>query len=138
MKQALDLGWTGLGVLAADALPGNVARQLVQLQSQSQALFTGHATVPLDLFFECHRRSHHPPIAQFTTYYNCDACFIISVQNERAPFTSMDITFAEKLWIRRLLVEPEVDQIVVLHDVRFGFQAQFAGSFGLRLATGLD
>src|SRR6266542_4488381 len=29
-----------------------------------------------------------------------------------------------------LLVEPEVDQGVVLHDVRLGFEAQFARAFG--------
>ena len=56
MKHALDFGGAGLGVLAADAFPGNVTRQLVQLQRQSQALLTGHTTVTLDLFFQCHCR----------------------------------------------------------------------------------
>src|SRR2546425_11532466 len=37
-----------------------------------------------------------------------------------------------------LFVEPEVHQVIVLHNVRFCFQAQFAGSCGLRFATGLD
>src|SRR2546425_75969 len=39
---------------------------------------------------------------------------------------------------RSLLVEAEVHQVVVLDNVRFCFQAQFAGAFGLRLATSLD
>jgi hypothetical protein len=73
MKQALDFGGAGLGVLAANAFPGNVARQLVQLQRQSQALFTRHTTVTLDLFFRCDSRSHDFPIAQFGTHYNYDA-----------------------------------------------------------------
>jgi hypothetical protein len=62
MKQALDFSGAGLGVLAANAFPGNVARQLVQLQRQSQALFTRHTTVTLDLFFQCHSRSHDFPL----------------------------------------------------------------------------
>src|SRR6266571_8354429 len=37
-----------------------------------------------------------------------------------------------------LLVEPEVHQVVILHNLRFCFQAQFTGAFGLRLATSLD
>src|SRR2546422_4197379 len=73
MQQALDFGGAGLGVLAADAFPGNVTRQLVQLQRQSQALLTGHTTVTLDLFFQCHCRSHDFPIAQFASDYNYNA-----------------------------------------------------------------
>ena len=36
-------------------------------------------------------------------------------------------------------VEPEIRQIVILHDVLFGFQALFAGAFSLRFpARGLE
>src|SRR5438477_1134149 len=38
----------------------------------------------------------------------------------------------------RLLIEPEVHHVVVLHDVRFQFKALFAGAFGLRLTARRD
>src|SRR5438128_3445433 len=38
----------------------------------------------------------------------------------------------------RLFIEAEVEQIVVLDDVLFGFQALFAGAFGLGFAAGLN
>ena len=37
-----------------------------------------------------------------------------------------------------LLVEPEVGQVVVLHDVWLRLQPYFAGALGLRFAARLD
>ncbi|MGA3283015.1 MAG: hypothetical protein ABSD57_00975 [Verrucomicrobiota bacterium] len=39
---------------------------------------------------------------------------------------------------RRLFVEPEVRQIVVLHDVLLRFQPHFVGALGLGFATRRD
>jgi hypothetical protein len=46
----LDLGFIGSWILVSDTLTGDVAGQFVQIQSNGQALLTGHAAVTFDLF----------------------------------------------------------------------------------------
>ncbi len=58
---ALDLSRAGLGELMADALAGDVAGELVQIQGWFQALLAGHLPVSLYLHvqgrFRCHNDS---------------------------------------------------------------------------------
>lgn len=46
------------GMLRADALARDLARQLVQIQRQAQPLFTAHFAVMLNLKIQCRLRAH--------------------------------------------------------------------------------
>ena len=58
-EQSLYFGWVCFGMVVTNSLPGDIARDVMQIQGYGQTFLPGHHPVALDLLVEGRGRSHH-------------------------------------------------------------------------------
>ena len=60
-EQSLYFGRICFGMVVANSLPGDIARDFMQIQGDGQTFFAGHDPVALDLLVEGSCRGHYVP-----------------------------------------------------------------------------